>query len=186
MQFFVLLLVLLVLVYLFFMIPTQVDGSSMLPTLKNDEILLTNRLVHIIGGKGKISSYDYQRGDIIVFKKDSEKLPKDIVKRIIGMPQDRVRISQDRVYINDRLVVEAYIDLAKYPTRQDTFLAEGQEVTVPADSYFVMGDNRTGSTDSRSQDIGFVKRGEIKGRPFWRILPFSEFGRIKRGEYQLQ
>lgn len=185
-QFVVLGLALLVLMYLFFIIPTQVDGNSMFPNLKNDEILLTNRLVQQFGGPGKPlgHSYDYQRGDIVVFRKES--IPKDIVKRVVGMPGDRVRISAGRVYINDQLFVEEYIDVIFAPTEQDTFLAENAEVTVPEDSYFLMGDNRKGSTDSRSQEIGFVKRSEIKGSPFLRVYPFSDFSYLSRGKSQLQ
>lgn len=184
MQGLVIFLAVLVLIYLFFIIPSQVDGSSMFPNLVNDEILLTNRLVQIAGGPGKpLKSYDYQRGDIVVFRKDT--MDTDLVKRVIGLPGESIKIEGGSFYINGHKLTENYIDTATYPTQPDTFLPEGVEKQIPADSYVLVGDNRPGSRDSRSADVGFVKRSEIKGAPFVRVYPLNKFSLLKRGKYTL-
>jgi signal peptidase I len=183
-QGFVVFLALLVIAYLFFVIPSQVDGSSMYPNLVDNEILLTNRLVQIIGGPGKpFKNYDYQRGDIVVFK--LENFEKDLIKRVIGLPGDTVMIKDYKVFVNGELLNEQYIDFANYPTEEDSFMQEGIAKTVPEGYYFVLGDNRPGSKDSRNADVGFVERKRIKGSPFLRLYPFNKLTYLKRGEYTL-
>ncbi|MFW5703058.1 MAG: signal peptidase I [Candidatus Dojkabacteria bacterium] len=175
---------LLVVCYLLFVTPNQVDGSSMFPNLENDEVLLTNRIIQNFGGTGSlVSSYDYQRGDIVVFH--DEILDRDLVKRVIGLEGDSVRIEGGRVYVNNLLMIEDYIDLANYPTETDTFMEEGETVIVPENSYFLLGDNRPGSKDSRNATIGFVTREELRGAPFLRVFPLDKFSYIGRGEWEL-
>lgn len=179
----VVVMALMVVAYLFLILPSQVDGSSMFPNLQDNQILLTNRMVQIFGGPGKpISSYNYQRGDIVVFKIDSYE--KDIVKRVIGLPGERVMVKDGRLYINGQILNESYIDYSQYPAHEDSFMAEGVEKTVPPNSYFLVGDNRPGSKDSRNAEIGFVERKNIKGSPFVRVYPFGEFKFLGRGKYE--
>lgn len=171
----------LVVLYLFFIIPTQVDGQSMEPTFQNDEVLFTNRLLQVAGGpSGVFRSYDYQRGDVIVYTREGEA---DLIKRIIGLEGERIRIEDNRVYINGVLLREDYIDHAQKPTQPGSFIAEGEEKIIPPGSYFTLGDNRTNSIDSRSSQVGFVRREQIRGSPFFQLLPLSELGFLERPDY---
>lgn len=168
-----------VVIYLFFAIPNQVDGLSMQPTLENSEILLTNKFIQIAGGEGKLlPSYDYGRGDVVVFQQPGRP---DLVKRIIGMPGERVKVEDGKVYINGKVMVEDYLPAGRRTNAGD-FLPEGQEKRVPEGSYFLMGDNRGNSKDSRYTDVGFVDRQYLKGSPFLRISPLTRFGLMGRGE----
>ncbi len=183
-QYFVLLLSVMVVVYLFFMIPTQVDGVSMMPNFQNDEVLLTNRLIQLVGGEGQLAAnYDYQRGDVVVFTRNNQP---DLIKRIVGLPGERVAVKDNHVFINGQKLMEDYIDPIVKPTSPGTFLAAGQEKIVPAGSYLALGDNRTNSLDSRSAEVGFVKRSQLRGAPFLRLLPLTNFGSIPRGNYRLE
>lgn len=110
----------------------RVDGSSMLPTLKNGEYVLVNRLAYKMGG---LPAY----GDIIVFT--SPVADQDLIKRVIGLPGDQVKIADGQVYVNGQALVEPYIAAA--PMYQG-------EWNVPQGSLFVLGDNRNDSSDSHA------------------------------------
>ncbi len=171
-----------VVIYLFLAIPNQVDGSSMYPNLHDKEILLTNKLIQIAGGPGKIfSGYDYQRGDIVVFQQPERP---DLVKRVIGLPGETVKISNNKVVVEGNVLIEDYIPQGT-PTEPGTFLTDETEKTIPEGYYMVLGDNRTNSKDSRSAEVAFVSREHMKGAPFIRLLPFNQFGLLKRGEIQM-
>jgi signal peptidase I len=181
-QIVVLIAAVLVVLYLFFIIPTQVNGQSMERNFLNDEVLLTNRLLQIAGGpSGLVKGYDYQRGDVVVFMRKDEP---DLIKRIIGMPGERVMIKNNHVWINGVELREDYIPEDK-PTQPGTFIAHGEEKVVPAGSYFALGDNRINSIDSRTASVGFVKREQLRGGPFLRILPLNRFGPINRPTYNI-
>lgn len=183
-QIVVIIAAILVLVYLFFIIPSQVDGSSMFPNLVNDEILLTNRLIQIVGGPDHFfPDYNYKRGDIVVFRKES--MDSDLVKRVIGLPGERIKLESGQFFVNGQPLEEKYIDTANYPTNPDTFLQEGVEKEIPDNHYFLVGDNRPGSKDSRNADVGFVARSEIRGKPFVRVFPLDKFTILRRGEFSL-
>lgn len=170
-----------VVIYLFIAIPNQVEGLSMHPNLDSGDILLTNKFIQIGGGKENlIESYDYERGDMVVFKQPNRP---DLVKRIVGMPGESFKIENGRVYIDGQVLIEDYLpeDVATEPGR---FLQEGREKTIPPDSYVVLGDNRSNSRDSRTLEVGFVKREHFKGRPFLRILPLDNASLIRTGEYR--
>lgn len=167
-----------VVVYLFFAIPNQVDGLSMDPTLRDKEILLTNKFLQITGGpSGIFSDYDYQRGDMVVFQQPNRP---DLVKRIIALPGDRIKIENNRVYLNGKAIVEEYLE-PDVVTDPGQFLPNGVEKRVPEGHYFVMGDNRGNSKDSRTNEVGFVERQHMKGSPFLRVLPIGNFGLLARG-----
>lgn len=170
-QIFGLLAAVFVLLYFFVITPSEVDGPSMEPTLHHEEILFTNRIMQFLGGKDSFIG-DYSQGDIIIFH--SEELGKDIVKRVIGVGGDQVRITHGAVEVNDELIVEEYLTEGT-PTNGGSFAPEGKKLIVPEGSFFVLGDNRNQSKDSRSTDIGFLKREEIKGKSIVRIWPITAF-----------
>lgn len=174
----------------------KIPSASMVPTLLVGDHLLVNKF--IFGGNG--AWYDrllpyrkIRRGDVIVFKYPYENHPY-YVKRVIGLPGDRLRISDEKVYVNDKLLIEPYVVhhlsradpyMFNFPPRE-LFVIQSEitprwaaelrhdvhngELVVPPHDYFVMGDNRDDSSDSRYW--GFVPRDAIVGRPlviYWSV-----------------
>lgn len=147
----------------------KIPSGSMIPTLKIGDHILVNKFIY----GTKIPFTDRiifslkkpERGDIIVFKfPEDEK--KDFIKRVIGLPGDVIEIKDKRVYVNGTFIEESYAahtDTIVYPTGIQPRDNIGP-VVVPQDSYFVMGDNRDFSLDSRYW--GFVKLNKIKGKAF--------------------
>ena len=133
--------------------PVRVDGDSMNKTFKNGDILILYKLSKI------------KRFDVIVLheEKDNEK----IIKRVIGMPGDTVAIKDGEIYINDEKIDDEYA----YGMTTDY-----DRITLKSDEYFILGDNRLISKDSRY--FGPIKEKEIKGKVIFRIFPFSKFGKI--------
>lgn len=181
-------LVLIVVSYLFIITPNQVDGKSMEPNFHDGEFIFVNRTVQFFGNTslGKRFDYDYKRGDSIIFKKDSE--PKALIKRIIAAPGDTIKLEDFSYYVNGKRIDEDYIpDSFEYqtelPDNNLSFLGEGVEVVVPPNKYFVSGDNRKNSLDSRFKSIGWVDRSEIQGVVVFRVTPLNEFGVISRGRF---
>jgi signal peptidase I len=160
-------------VYIFLFQPHQVDGSSMVPTFHNAEYILTDKL-----------SYRFHapnRGDVIVFHSPQDERV-DFIKRIIGVPGDTVMVQGGYTYLNGTKLLEPYInDPGK--VLEAHFLHEGVPITVPDGYYFVMGDNRLHSSDSR--EWGLVSTPEIVGRAFFRYWPLNEFGIIPTAESEL-
>ncbi|MGN0299547.1 MAG: signal peptidase I [Lachnospiraceae bacterium] len=149
---------------------TSVDGESMMDTLQNGDQLFVEKVTYRFS--------DPKRFDIIVFElKDDPKI--HYIKRIIGLPGETVQIVDGYIYINGQLLEENYgkddiIDKAGYAA---------DPVVLGADEYFVLGDNRNNSTDSRNAiRVGKVKRSQIVGRAFIRVWPFKSFGLIKHGD----
>lgn len=171
-----------VFIYLFLFIPNQVDGQSMEPNFSHNELLLTNKVIQLIGDTsiGEKLSYDYKRGDVVIFQLPGHP---DFIKRIVAEPGDTVKIEDNHPVINGKLIKEAYIPTT-FKTVGGTFLEDGEELTVPSDSYFVMGDNREASKDSRANDVGFVERKYVKGKVFLRWWPLGDFGLIESGKYE--
>ena len=135
-----------------------VEGPSMSPNLADSEFLLVNKLSYL--------AEDPQRGDVIVFR--SPRSPdEDLVKRVIGLPNDEVEIRAGQVLVNGHLVDES--SYFNGPIGRDT-----PPRRVPEDSYFVMGDNRLQSRDSR--DIGTVPRASIVGQVWLVYWPPGKFG----------
>jgi signal peptidase I len=167
-----------IVIYLFFAIPNQVQGSSMYPFLKEDEVLLTNKFIQITGGDDHIiEDYNYKRGDLVVFQLPDQP---DLVKRVIGLPGETVKIRDGRVIVNGEVLVEDYLPAGRR-TQAGPFIPENTPKTVPSDSYFVLGDNRSNSRDSRTIEVGFIQREYIKGSPFLRVYPLEEFGLLSPG-----
>lgn len=139
--------------YIFFFRPFQVTGDAMSPAYKNKEYVMTS----IIGYRSK----EPQRGDVIVFHSPTSP-EKDLIKRVIGLPGETVIIQENKVYIdNNELDEGAYLQ-SNVTTFGGSFSKEGEPITIPENSYFVMGDNRPFSADSR--EFGFVPKKEIIGK----------------------
>ncbi|NTV30884.1 signal peptidase I [candidate division WWE3 bacterium] len=153
-------------IYFFVAQPHQVDGGSMLPTYLHGDYVLTE----------KVSSYwsDLQRGDVIVFRYPKDP-SKEYIKRVIGLPGEEISIRDGIVYIDGGPLNETYTRSGY--TSAHSFLQEGTSYNVQQNEYFVMGDNRNESSDSR--EWGTVPEDNIIGKVFFRYWPFSRFGLIK-------
>lgn len=162
-----------VIVYLFLLQPHQVKGNSMHSGLalgfNNGEYLLTNKIVYRF--------YEPKRDEVIVFKSPQNE-DYDYIKRIIGLPNDKVKIQDGKVYINNVLLDEINYIPTSINTLPGRFLREGEEIIVPNDKYFVLGDNRGGSSDSR--EWGFVAKKNIIGKSWLRYWPLNRMGFIKK------
>lgn len=145
---------------------TQVSGSSMEPKLSNNDNLIVDKITYRFK--------DPERYDIIVFPFEYEDNTY-YIKRIIGLPGETVYIDKEgNIYINDTVLEEAYgREVIREPGRAY------EPITLGDDEYFVMGDNRNNSTDSRDPSVGNVKKDRIIGRAWLRIWPFNRFGFIR-------
>ena len=144
---------------------TRVDGRSMMNTLHDGDNLIVEKLSYRFG--------DPERFDIIVFPPTGKK--EYYIKRIIGLPGETVQIDENgNIYINGELLEENYgAETIQNPGRA------AKPITLGDDEYFVMGDNRNNSKDSRSEEVGNVKRSQIIGRAWLRIWPLNKFGLLK-------
>jgi len=145
---------------------TEVKGSSMYTTLSDGDNLIVDKISYRFT--------DPKRFDIIVFPFQYEKNTY-YIKRIIGLPGETVRIDKDgKIYINDKVLQETYgREVIRDPGRAIN------PITLGSDEYFVMGDNRNNSTDSRTELVGNIKRENIIGKAWVRIYPFARFGILK-------
>jgi len=161
-------LVLAIFVVLFFCDRVMVTGQSMEPTLAASDVVLVNRVTYHFD--------EPRRFDVIVFEKENKSAVKKYVKRVIGLPGETVQIIEEVVYI-DGLPLEGEAGL------EHVTLAglAAEPIVLGADEYFVLGDNRESSEDSRFSNIGNVKRAEIQGSVWLRVAPFQKFGKIQYG-----
>ena len=155
-----------IVIYLFILQPNQVRGDSMLPSFVSGDYILTSKITYKLRTP--------QRGDIIVFKSPGNK-DIDYIKRVIGLPGDTIRISNDEVYVNNNRIQEDYIS-AKTNVWDGGFIKENEPITVPSNQLFVMGDNRPRSSDSR--EFGTISIDDIIGFVFYRYLPTDKMGPI--------
>ena len=163
-------LVISIVLYIFIMTPHEVIGNSMYPTYKNGEYLMANKVTYRLK--------EPQRGDVIIFKYSSTQ---DFIKRIIGLPGDTIMLKDGQLYINDQLLDESdYISDSIYTNGGD-FLREGESKTIPEGEYFVCGDNRPHSSDSRT--FGPISEDDIKGKAWVVYFPFTEFRIVQHQEY---
>ena len=161
-----------VVIYAFLFRPYQVNGESMLPNFHNGEYILTNLIT--------LQLNNAKKGEVIVFKAPNNN-DKDYIKRVIATAGDTVRIEDGKVYVNDVLVDEGEYLPADFRTSNGPFLKESEEVTVPPDHYFVLGDNRDFSSDSR--EWGFVTDEEIIGKSMVVYWPPKDFKFVHGAEY---
>ena len=141
-----------VFIKLFVVSPIRVNGASMNPTLNDKDIMLLDEISYRFS--------DIQRFDIVVVKEEDEYL----IKRVIGLPGEVVEYKNDKLYIDGKYVKEDF-------KHKETF---DFSTTLGKDEYFIMGDNRTNSTDSRV--FGPISRDKIMGKTSLTILPISRFG----------
>jgi signal peptidase I len=146
-------------IILFVYQPVKVEGGSMEPGLEDQERIFINKLAYRLE--------NIQRGDIIVFRYPRDPR-KSFIKRVVGLPGDRVRVSDGQVYLNGRRTVEPYVPENYLDSRSFP------EVKVPADSFYVLGDHRSMSNDSR--DFGPVPRSYIYGKAVFGYWPMDKLG----------
>jgi len=142
--------------------PVKVEGTSMMPSLEDQERIFVNKFVY--------RWEPIQRGDVVVFRYPRDP-SKSFIKRVVGVAGDRVRIDAGRVWVNGKQLDEDYVprayeDLRSYP-----------ETVVPPDSYFVLGDHRSLSNDSR--DFGPVTESYIYGKAVFGYWPVDKVGRVR-------
>lgn len=142
--------------------PVKVEGTSMMPSLDDQERIFVNKFVYRLE--------PIERGDIVVFRYPRDP-SKSFIKRVIGMAGDRIRIDGGHVYVNSEELEEDYVppaftDARSYP-----------ELTVPPHSYFVLGDHRSMSNDSR--DFGPVNQTYIFGKAVFGYWPMDKLGRVR-------
>jgi len=144
--------------------PVKVEGTSMMPALVNDERIFINKFTYRFGA-GNI-----ERGDLVVFFFPLDR-SKSYIKRVIGLPGDTVQIDHGTVFVNGEPLNEPYVP-DEFRDRQST-----AATTVPADNYFVLGDHRSSSNDSRAW--GTVGRRDIYGKAVFVYWPLDKMGRLK-------
>jgi len=142
--------------------PVKVEGTSMMPSLDDQERIFVNKFVYELE--------PIKRGDIVVFKYPRDP-SKSYIKRVVGIEGDRIRIEGGQVYVNDDLLQESYVPQAYADSRSSP------EIVVPPQSYFVLGDHRSMSNDSR--DFGPVNQSFIYGKAVFGYWPMDKLGRVR-------
>ena len=147
-----------VIIRTFLATPAIVSGSSMDDTLKDNELVIVNKIVYRVS--------DIERFDIVVV--NNRKEGDSLIKRVIGLPNETIRYTDNKLYINDELIETnlTFKDTADF------------EVTTGKNEYFVMGDNRPVSKDSRA--LGAFDKKDIVGRVSIRLFPFKKFGKVDK------
>ena len=149
---------------------TEVEGASMEATLSEGDNLIVDKITYRFS--------DPKRFDIIVFPFRYQENTY-YIKRIIGLPGETVQIDDDgNIYIDGELLQESF---GREVIRPETVGIASEPVVLGDDEYFVMGDNRNNSTDSRTEIVGNIHRSEIIGRAWVRIWPLSKMGFLKHG-----
>lgn len=142
--------------------PVKVEGTSMMPSLDDQERIFVNKFVY--------RWEPIERGDIVVFRYPRDP-SKSYIKRVIGVPGDRIRIDAGQLFVNNEAVEEDYVPAAYADERSYS------EIVVPPRSYFVLGDHRSMSNDSR--DFGPVREGYIFGKAVFGYWPMDKLGRLR-------
>lgn len=161
----------LVMVYLFIFSPQEINGASMEETFFNGELIVTNKLVF------KLETP--KRGDVVIFKSPKNK-EVDYIKRVIGLPGESVKLEGGRIYINGIELPEPYL-AEGISTNSESYLTEGDEIVVPEGQYFVMGDNRPHSSDSR--EFGPIPVEDFIGKGLFRYWPPQKFTILPKVDY---
>lgn len=154
---YVVIVVIVVLFRTFIATPVIVSGSSMDPTLKNGQILILNKLDH-----------HYNRGDIVVITANINGKKERIVKRVMGLPSETIEMKKHRLHINDKIIRDEFASIT----------SDFELRKIGSDEYFVMGDNRNNSLDSRDYRVGLINKKDIIGKPIIRIWPITKIGTI--------
>ncbi len=157
---YVIVIVIALLIKMYVFSPIRVNGDSMYPTLKDGDIMILNEIGYHLNG--------VERFDIVVIKSDGER----IIKRVIGLPGEKVEYKDNKLFINDEEIKEDFT----HDVTHNFKLEEINVDIIPDGYYFVLGDNRGNSKDSRV--IGLVSKNEIKGKTSSVIFPFNRFGKV--------
>ena len=155
-----------ILIILQFIKPTIVFEHSMENTLHPEDYVFLAKQAYYFG--------NVEYGDIVVFSSsliDDHGMQKNLIKRVIGKPGDVIEIKDDAVFRNGKRLFEPY-------TKDGLTQGEMAPVTVPKGSYFVLGDNRQQSNDSRRADVGFVPKDNLQGKVIFRLFPISHAGSL--------
>lgn len=159
-------------IYIFIAQPHQVNGHSMDPTMQTGEYLLTEKITYHLR--------EPERGEIIVFKAPASACIGsgcDFIKRIIALPGETVKIVDGKFYVNGQALDESAYLATTTVTQPGAYTADEREITLGADQYFVSGDNRANSADSRYW--GPISKNAIIGRAFVAYWPFTAMGLVE-------
>lgn len=164
-------------IYLFFMQPHQVSGQSMEPNLMNNDYVLTDKISYRMG--------EPKRGDVVVIHAPAAaNCPTgtgcDFIKRLIGLPGETIEVKDEAIYVDGKKLNEPYIP-SDHITLPGNY-TKGRAITLDKNQYFVVGDNRLHSSDSRAW--GPVTRDDIVGRAFFRYWPIKDISHIPGQSYQ--
>lgn len=149
-----------VLIRTFIATPVRVNGISMKPYLQEGDVLILNKL-----------DKSYKRFDIVVINIDDTK----IIKRVIGLPGETIEYKDCKLYINDKIVSDFVTECITDDFSLETLY---NYVIIPENYYFVMGDNRKDSSDSRDYRVGLIEKSQIEGTATIRLYPFNKLGKI--------
>lgn len=149
---YLIIIIVVILIRTFIATPVRVDGDSMVNTLHDGEILILNKL-------SKIKRYDI----VVLYEEQDD----NIIKRVYGLPGETIRIENNKIYINGKVIED------KFAFGKTSFVSD---ITLKDDEYFVLGDNREISKDSRI--LGPINNKNIKGVTVFRLYPFNKFGTV--------
>lgn len=155
---YILVIIIVMLIKYYLVSPIRVNGSSMHPTLRDGDIMILNKIHYHLN--------EIERFDIVVIKTENS----PIIKRIIGLPGDRIQYKNNTLYVNNKKIEEGF----SHTEIEDYNIEELGNLTVPQNKYFVLGDNRKNSMDSRF--YGFIDKKNIQGRAKTIILPLKRIG----------
>lgn len=150
----------------FFFSNMNVSGHSMNDTLKDGDLVLLNKVAYNIKSP--------ERYDLIAFKPEIATVSEYSIKRVIGLPGETVQIIDGKVYIDGHILKDDVIKTEIYNAGLAT-----DPIKLDYNEYFVLGDNRNNSDDSRFSNVGLVKRSSIIGKPWFVVFPFKDFGTTK-------
>jgi len=169
-QTFVLAAAIFVIVYLFLLQPNMIKGASMEANFFDGDYILTEKVMYRFR--------EPKRGEVVVFQSPTRP-DVDYIKRIIALPGETISLTDGIIYIDGNPLGEEYQPVSE--TAAGRFLSNGEEFTVPEGTFFVMGDNRMHSSDSR--EFGTVALEDIRGRAVLRYWPLNRFGNISTPTY---
>ena len=158
---YIVIIVTIILIRTFIATPVMVDGVSMVPTLVDNQVLVLYKL-----------DKNYKRFDIVVIDHEINNENEHLVKRVIGLPGEYVEYKDSKLYVNKKEVKEDFIKVET----DDFSLAKLGFLEIPENYYFVVGDNRGDSSDSRV--LGLIPKKEIEGKVVFSLFPFKRFGKI--------